>query len=472
MTSSKKRVLLANPPMFIDKIGFNRPVRFPTYNYATPVMHPPLYLAYTAAYLRSLGHEVYFIDAPVSHLKVDEFIQRAIQIRPDVTVFETSTPSLNNDCQVAEKLKSFLPTKIVFVGAHVSARPKESLFSSKAIDAVVIGEYEVSLAEYIEKGVEGTRGICGRSATGQIVHNPPREYIENLDVLPFPARDLLPNYCYFDPILDNPFTFILAGRGCPYRCTYCNWPQVLTGRRYRLRSVGNVLEELKQIVEHYRFKSILFNDDTLTTNKHYVLDLCQGIKASGLQIKWGCYARADEQDGEMLEQMKSAGCYLLKVGVESGNQTLLDNVHKNYNLEMVRRGIRLMLKKGFHVHATFMFGLPGETSRTVKQTVRFAKELNPTTAQFSTIVPYPGTEFFDFLDRNGYLLTRNWDDFMPGKPIFEYKNLSSSELSRSLKWAYRSYYLRPKYIKIGLAQLWRQPRVFLANFKKLLSLIS
>jgi len=432
-------------------------------------MHPPLYLAYAASYLRSRGHQVDLIDASALSMSVSHFTSQVEKISPEFLVFETSTPSFNNDSLVAREIAKRIDTKIVFLGTHVSARPKDSLEQS-AIDAVIRGEYEISLAEYIEQGPLNTKGVCYKTDNGEIIINPPREYIENLDALPFPARDLLPNHKYFDPILKNPFTFILAGRGCPHRCTFCNWPQTLTGHRYRFRSATNIIDEIEQILKDYKFKSFLFNDDTLMANKENLRRLCQEIKRRDIKIKWGCYIRPNEKDEELLELMQTAGCYLLKVGIESGNQAILDGMKKNCKIEDIRQGITLMKKKGFHIHATFIFGMPGENNSTIRQTIDFAKELNPTTTQFSTAVPYPGTEFYEYLEREGLFITKNWDNFMPIRPIYQYPNLNTRQILSWLRRAYREYYFRPKYIWIGGKKLFTQPRVLWSSLKKLISL--
>lgn len=465
------KVLLANPPTFKNVGSFNRPIRFPTFNYATPVLHPPLLLAYAASYLRSKGHEIFLLDPVVERKKVDTFLEEITCINPQYIVFETSTPSFYNDAEVSKLIKSRLgAAKIIFLGPHVSALPEESL-AQETLDAVVIGEYEISLEEYISKGPNGTKGIAYRADNGVIIRNEKREYLENLDILPFPARDLLPNYKYFDPILKNPFTFILGGRGCPYKCIFCNWPQVLTGRKYRLRSAKNITEEIKNIIQQYNFRSILFNDDTFTANKKHALEVCDEIINSGLKLDWACYARADDRGEDFLLKLRKAGCYLLKIGVESGSQQILNNIKKGYTLSEVKQAISLMKKIGFHLHATFVFGLPGETKETIRETIDLAKRLNPTTVQFSSAVPFPGTKFYEILSRENRLLTRDWSDFMPMQSIFEYENLSAEEMKKSVGTAYRKFYFRPGYFITGLKEFFLQPRIFWANLTKLIRLL-
>lgn len=432
-------------------------------------MHPPLLLAYAAAYVRSRGHRVEFIDAEVDAISVEDFVSEVEHNLYDYIIFETSTASFKNDVEVARKIKERVSCKIVLVGPHVSALPEESL-EGNSCDAVITGEYEISLGEYIEKGPDGTKGVCYRRQDGKVILNPPRDYILDLDSLPLPARDLLPNYKYFDPILKNPFTFVLSGRGCPYKCTFCNWPQVLTGRQYRLRSPANVVNELEILNHEYKFESILFNDDTFTVNKKHAMEICDEIIRRGLKISWGCYARADNDDTELLKKLKEAGCYLLKVGIESGDQTILDNIHKNYKIENVINGVRLIKKLGFNVHGTFVFGLPGETADTINRTIDFARRLGPTSVQFSTAVCYPGTEFYSYCTEHGYLLSEDWDDYMPMYPIFEYPDLSWEDMRDAVRKAYRKYYFRLGYMPNGFKRLVSEPKTTFSNFKKLVRL--
>lgn len=463
------KILFANPPTFEKEGKFNRPVRFPTYNYATPVIHPPLFLAYAASFTRSKGHDVTFIDAQAEPQSVEQFLTKIKQIDPDVIVFETSTPSVESDSKVSSMIKELTNSVIIFVGTHVSALPEESLKTTSA-DAVIIGEYELSLEEFIRKGGNKTKGICYKEGR-EIIRNGPRELIEDLDALPFPARDLIPNYRYFDPILKNPFTFVLAGRGCPHRCIFCNWPQVMTGRRYRFRSPKNIVDELEEIQNNYNFSSILFNDDTFTANREHALDVCNEIERRNLKLDWACYTRADNRDKEMLKRMRDTRCFLLKVGVESGNQEILQNMKKGYVLSNVKKGISTMKSLGFHVHGTFVFGLPGETLKTIKQTVEFAKEVSPTTVQFSTAVPYPGTEFYNYLKKNNFLNTNNWKEYFPLNPVFNYKSLSANQLKQAVKTAYRNYYFRYKYVKIGVREFLIQPNIVLSNIRRLVNFV-
>ena len=399
-------------------------------------------------------------------VSVGEFVSKVENSLPDHVIFESVTPSFEKDVQIAEEIKKKINCKIIFFGPHTSALPVETM-EDNCLDAVIVGECELSLAEYIEKGPINTKGVCYRDQNNKVVLNPPREYIRNLDMLPFPARDLIPNYEYFDPILKNPFTFVLAGRGCPYSCTFCNWPQIMTGRTYRGRSPKNVVDELEFIEQEYSFQSFLFNDDTFTVDKGYATAICDEIINRGIKIPWACYSRADNTDIELHKILKKAGCFLIKVGVESGNQAILDKAKKHYKIDKVVEGIKSMRDSGLNVHSTFIFGLPGETKETIDKSIEFAQRLNSTTVQFSTVIPYPGTTLYEYLKEQDYLLTKNWEEYLPMYPIFEYPNLSAKEMGHAVKKAYRKYYFRPGYLKTGTKQLFSRPGTVISNIIKL-----
>ena len=468
------KILFANPPIYDNEKRFNRPIRFPSFSYASDVLHPPILLAYVTSFIRANGHEVKFLDAPALRLNLDSFLNDVKKFNPDYTVFETSTVSFKSDAKVVADIKKLTDCKTVFVGPHVSAMPKESLEQSN-LDAVVMGEYEYPLLDLIQKGPnKNIQGIAYRknnNGNSEIIVNEKQIPPTNLDDMPFPARDLMPNSKYFDPILKNPFTYIVSGRGCPFRCTFCNWPQVLWGHEYRTRSSQNVVKEIQDIENNYDFKSFLFNDDTFTVDKPHAMSVSEEMIKQKTNIDWACYTRADMADEELLKTLRKAGCFLLKCGVESGNQEVLNLMKKGNKINKIKEGIKKMKDNGFHVHATFIFGMPGETEKSIQQTIDFSKELDPTTVQFSTAIPYPKTEFYQYLEDKGYLDNKNWEDSLPMQPTYQYPELSKDDLKTAVKKAYRSYYFRGKYVKIGVNGLLTEPFRFMSNFYSLLKLV-
>lgn len=468
----KCKVAFANPPTFENPGRFFRPVRFPTFNYATPVMHPPLFLLIAATYIRDVaGCEIQFLDAQAPGLTVEEYFQRVFDFGPNYLVFETCLASWQNDTRVASMVKEKTGCKVIFCGAQLGA-VMEDASREPVVDAVIAGEYEYTLAELIKTGCGQTVAGATVRVDGKLLPGGPRAAIDNLDSLPMPDRSLILNRCYYDPLLKNPFAYFLAGRGCIYRCTFCSWPQTFTGNRYRVRSPAGVVAEVKaELARDPSIRSFLFNDDTFTANKENAVAICAGLRQAGVNIPWGCYTRADLDDEGLLAQMRQSGCYLLKVGVESADENILRQCHKGYNLERVEKALRLMKKMGYHVHATFAFGLPGETPATVKKTVAWSKKLSPDTVQFSVAVPYPGTEFYDYLQRNNYLRSKNWADLVPMNPLYDYPAISGEELVSSMRKAYADYYFRLRYIWIAVKRFWDEPALFPKVVRKFIALV-
>jgi radical SAM superfamily enzyme YgiQ (UPF0313 family) len=289
--------------------------------------------------------------------------------------------------------------------------------------------------------------------------------ITDLDELPFVSevyKKHLNIYDYFYAANLYPEITILTGRGCPNRCVFCVLPQTLTGHGYRFRSVENVLQELEFIKREFPgVKEVFIEDDTLTANIPRIRKLCSEMIKRKLNITWSANARADV-DLETLKLMKKAGCRLLCVGIESGNQQILNNIKKGTTLKGIREFFKATKKAGIMVHGCFMLGNIGETVETLKETVGFAKELDPDTAQFFPIMVYPGTEAFDYFKTHGYLLTEAFDEWLDRegqhKTIVSRPGLSAEELVAWCDEARRQFYLRPKYIASKALQALTKPR--------------
>lgn len=442
---------MANPPTYHAPGRFFRPVRFPTYQYATPVMHPPLYLLAAATALRDLGgHQVDFVDAQAPGLSVDAFLRRAAAIRPQVVVLETCLASWENDLEVASRLKEALGCRTIFCGPQVGGTGVARTMAQRPqVDALVLGEYEAPLLHLAECFVPGAPGTAVRGGEGDVVFGPPPARPPDLDRYPDPDQRWLEHRAYFDPLLEGPFAFFLAGRGCPHRCTFCDWPQTFTGRGYRPRSPGRVAGDVARAVADVPgLRSFLFNDDTFTVDGDHCRAVAGALRERGVRIPWGCYSRADFDHEPTLRDLHAAGCRLLKLGVESADVEILRRCRKGYDVRRVAGAVRLMKRMGFRVHLSFVFGLPGETVESMRDTVAWARDLDPHTVQFSLAVPYPGTEFHRQLEEEGRLLPHRWGDLSPLEPVHDYPGLSRDQLRRAVPAAYRAFYLRP-------TQVWR-----------------
>lgn len=447
------RVLVLNPP-FLTK--FSRTSRSPAVSKGGTIYYP-IWLAYTTGVLEEAGFKVRLMDAPARDYDLNYVINRAIQFKPQLIVVDTSTPSIYNDVKVAEALKEATGAFVVLVGTHVSALPEQTLKLSSKIDAIARHEYDytiLELAKFLEAGkrLKTVKGLTYRIGS-KIISNPDRPFIKDLNTLPFITevykRHLnIEDYFYAANL--HPVVTIVGGRGCIYRCAFCVWPQVFSGHEYRMRSPKNIVNELEYIKKEFpKVREIFFEDDTGTVNKDHILELCRLIKERGIDISWSTNARADIPLN-VLKEMKSAGCRLLCVGYESGSQEVLNKVHKGTTLEKIKKFANDTKKAGIMVHGCFILGLPYDTRETIEQTIEFAKELDPDTAQFYPIMVYPGTEAYEWSKREGYLITEDyskwltpegWHNCMVSRP-----SMSNEELVKFCDDARMRFYFRPSYI--------------------------
>jgi hopanoid biosynthesis associated radical SAM protein HpnJ len=402
----------------------------------------PTWLAYPAG----LVAESRLVDAPPAGMGVDDVIHQARGY--DLIIINTSTPTIANDARIAELLKEhYTDIKIGFVGPHTIVLPEETLASSKAIDFVTTGEFDYAVAE-IAKGIPFDRvdGIVFRF-NGSIRRTNDRPPITDLDALPFVtriyARDLN-IYNYYNGYLRHPYVSFYTGRGCRARCTFCLWPQTISGHVYRVRSTENVYEEMviaKQLFP--QAKEFFFDDATLTSNTSRVEEIARKLKSLG--ITWSCNARANVPK-ETLKVMKEGGLRLLTVGFESSNQKILNNVKKGINVDRAREFVKAAKELDILIHGTFILGLPGETAETIEQTIRFAQEIDPYSIQVSLLAPYPGTELYAQGIKEGWIIKEKDQLVREGiqNAVISYKGLSREEIFEAVERFYRRFYFRPR----------------------------
>src|SRR6266853_4325652 len=328
------------------------------------------------------------------------------QMKRDLVVMHTSTPSFKSDVKTADMIRAANPDiRIGFIGAKVAVEPEKSLIAARAVDFVARNEFDFTIKE-VADGMRWSdiKGLSYRNQEGVIVHNENREVLENMDKLPWVTpvykRDLtIENY--FGGYLQHPYISFYTGRGCKSRCTFCLWPQTVGGHRYRVRSVGHVIDELKWAKQAFpQVKEFLFDDDTLTDNLPRVEELAREIGKLG--ITWSCNAKGNVPRST-LKILKDNGLRLLLVGYESGNQQILHNIKKGMRVDVAKRFTKDCHELGIVIHVTFILGLPGETKQTIEQTIQFATEINPHTIQVSLAAPYPGTFLYRQAKENGWL---------------------------------------------------------------------
>ncbi len=368
----------------------------------------------------------------------------------DDVIINTSTPSLRNDCRVADAIKARHPsTRVGFVGAHAAVLPTETLKASESIDWVGRKEFDFTCKEVCEgRPLQSIAGLSFRK-DGRIIHNPERELIQDMDVLPWVAdvyqRDLQIEK-YFIGYLLHPYISLYTGRGCPAQCTFCLWPQTIGGHKYRVRSPANVAAEMAYMRKLFpQVREFFFDDDTFTANLPRAREIARRLAPLG--VHWSCNSRAN-LDFDTIQSFKDSGLRLFLVGYESGSDETLKRIKKGVTTDEMRRFTRSCHQAGVVVHGTFILGLPVETPATVEQTIRFAQELDVFSLQVSLAAPYPGTELYEMARQNGWFAKKDKTDILHGdgfqQSTLEYPSLSKEQIFEEVDRFYRAYYLRPK----------------------------
>jgi hopanoid biosynthesis associated radical SAM protein HpnJ len=410
------------------------------------------------------------IDAPPARLSLNQVLPLARDY--DLLVLHTSTPSFASDVKVAEALRDVNPAlKIGFVGARVAVQPDESLKASAAIDFVGRNEFDFTIKEVAEGRKFGeVDGLSYRNDAGTIIHNRERAILEDMDKLPFVTevykRDLeIENY--FIGYLKHPYMSLYTGRGCKSRCTFCLWPQTVGGHRYRVRSVGHVIDEIRLAKHSFpQVKEFFFDDDTFTDNLPRAEAIARELGKLG--VTWSCNAKANVPR-DTLKVLADNGLRLLLVGYESGNQQILHNIKKGMLIDVARRFTKDCHELGITIHGTFILGLPGESKETIEETIRFATEINPHTIQVSLAAPYPGTFLHKQAVENGWfdaehaeLLDEHGIQIAP----LHYPHLSHEEIFQSVEVFYKRFYFRAGKIASIVGEMVRSPEMMVRRLRE------
>ena len=458
------KIYLLNPPFVVN---FNRPGRWQGGVGRGGTLDYPKWLAYATGVLEE-QFDVRLVDAPARRLDKGEVIRDAKKFKPDLIVVDSNFSSLSNDINVVESLKEHTGAKTVLTGPPTSQFP-EQILKNEGVDAVARFEYDFTLkdiAEALEDG-NGFKGITGISykENGKIVHNPNREFTtsEDLDNMPFVSKVYKKHLNIKDYFLSQslyPEVQIFAGRGCPHKCTFCSWPVTLMGRKYRARSAENIADEFEYVQEELpEVKEIFIEDDTFTINKKLVREVCEEIKRRKIDVTWSYNARAD-MDYETMKEMKEAGCRLLIVGYESGSDEILKNIKKGVTIEQMKAFTKDAKKARLMIHGDFIVGLPGETKETVNETLKFIKDLRPNILQVAVATPIPGTEFYEWAKKKGFLLVENLEDSIDAegyqKCIVSYPDFTKEDIENYVDRALKEYYFSPSYIPVAMNNILRK----------------
>jgi len=452
MTSGVMKTLLVNPPSF-EKFDGGASSRWPVSREIESYWYP-VWLSFPAGMLPGSR----LLDACPHKVGPEETVRIAKDY--EFVVLFTSTVGFANDVRLAEQMKNARPDlKICFVGPHVETQPEQSLRASEAIDFVVRGEFDHAVVEFAQGRELDTIQNASFRKNGKAVHNPerPKLHSEELDALPFATevykRDLtIENYNV--PFLKHPFVSFYSSRGCPALCTFCMWPQTLSGHAWRTRSVDNVVREFEQAVKLFpQAKELYFDDDTFNIRKDRVIEISKRLGPIGRT--WSCNARV-HSDYDTLKAMADGGARLLIVGYESGDPQILKNIKKGATVEMARAFAKNCKKVGIRVHGDFIIGLPGETKETIQRTIDFAKELDPETIQVSLAHAMPGTELYNWAGEKGFLAGEALADANGHQlPHLQYPGITREEMLSGVNRFFDEYYFRPRIIwRIVREALW------------------
>lgn len=459
------RVYMLNPP-FIP--GFVRCGRWQGATARSGGLDYPKWLAYATGLLELDGHKVKLSDAPAENKNKSYIIEEALRFRPDLVVIETNFSSLMNDIDVAKIVGKETGAQTIVVGPPSNKYDKIILCNSE-IDYVARMEYDFTIMEMarnIETG-SSLRNLKGISfyENGKYFRNPDRELSTSSDIdnIPFVSKIYkkhlnIKNYFLSQSLY--PEVQIFAGRGCPYKCTFCSWPENLMGRKIRIRSPSNLADEFEWIQSNMpKVKEIFLEDDTFTINKNIVKDFCSEIKKRDIKIVWSCNSRAN-MDYSTMKSMKDAGCRLMIVGYESGNDEILKRIRKGITTKQMRKFTEDAKKARILIHADFIIGLPGENEESSKRTLRFIKEIKPNYIQVAVATPIPGTDFFEWAKKMGFLLTEDLTESIDSngfqKCIISYPDFDKSKIETFVDQSLREYYLSPSYIPIAMANIFRK----------------
>lgn len=420
------KVLLSNPPWFSKgKIGVRAGSRWPHLRPLNDGYRPfPFFLAYTSSLLKREGLDVKLIDAIAEGISYEQFFKCVESYSPHIALIEVSPPSIDNDLEVARELKKRQKEIfLIFAGPYSRMYQEEFLQTNPFIDLIICGEYEHTMLNIVNalkdnKSFSEINGIIYRSPKG-IFKTSPAYLISNLDKMPFPDRDSLPIYKYYDlpSFIPQPPGIIWSSRGCPYGCSFCLWNWVLYGKPcYRKRSVANVIEEMKLLIDKYNFASIYFDDDLFNIDQKWLREFAKRMKEEKIKVPWAIMARAGITSFSTWELLKECGLVAVKFGIESCDYRLLCRYRKDISLEKSIAEIQFLKSLGIKIHLSFMIG-PFDDEESLSLLWKGLDKMAPHSAQISYLIPFPGTPFYNEYSNNTYfkkyLKTRPYDNESP-----------------------------------------------------------
>lgn len=419
---------------------------------------PPLGLAYLAAVLERAGARVGLMDAAVEGFSMAEAADRIRAFAPDVAGITSTTNFYGNALELARLVKAEMPSLPIVIGGPHATRNAEAVLENPCFDAVCVGEGERTVLELVAAlgggaGLGDVKGIAFR-AGGRPRLTEPREFIEDLDEIPMPARHLLPLSKYVPQPNDGPYLpkfAMITSRGCPYECIFCD--HGIFGVSYRSFSASRIVDEAEQLVTRFGARDIAFVDSLFMPTVSRVRGIVGEMERRKLRVHWTCTIRANVATREILDEMRRAGCWRVRIGVESGNEEVLKFIRKRVTKDQVRAVAGHAHAAGLHPKAFFMIGHPTDTEATIRESMAFARELPLTDITVQVNTPMPGALQSTFIREYGTIVTEDLERYSFWEPVFVPHGLTREKLTDLYREFYRSFYLRP-------VIWWRHLRMF------------
>lgn len=475
--SKEIKTLVLQPPIS-DKVMWGRFKKGSGYV-------PPLGIMYIASYMESKGFSCDVLDCLVEKYKISDLKKHLLKNKYNFIGITCMTNSALDAFASAKIAREACPDALIVLGGvHPTALPEQTIRECPDADFVIIGEGEqtfVDLANCLqeEKSCHTVDGLAYRSKEeSKVKYTTPRTPIPDLGALPFPAYHKVPMEKYIPHVtqyIDLPNYPILLQRGCPYQCTYCDHGAVL-GRKIRSLSVERAIENIRYLVKNYSAKGVYFLDSVFTVRRDFIMKLLKELQNQDFKISFACNARADQLDIELLTELKKTGCWMIQVGIESGNIKSLELIKKAsyssafkpdpndpngrpYLLNKYEQEIRNCQKLGIQVMASYILGLPGETVEDVETTISFAKKLATETALFFLPVPYPGSHLLTQAKEDGGLKENmSWKDYSAvdySNPVYVNPKIGKEKMQELLTRAFNEYYKQPKVIYRNIKKITR-----------------
>ncbi len=445
------KVLLISPPLSVAKQAGSLK--------GIANVLPTMGIGYIASLLERHGIGVRIFDYIGEPKILEDMLKDISDASPDIIGITATILTISTSNELAEEIRNRFPGIPIIIGGPQLCSAPEKTMSSGPYDIGVVGEGEETMLELsnaIKSGVKDFSGIRGLiiKKDGKLVFTAPRPYIEDLDLLPPPARHLYPPLHKYNPVpasyIKKPVGLMISSRGCPYQCIFCD--RKVFGNKFRAHSPKYVVDEMENVINVHGAREIRFMDDTFTLDIKRVDEICDEILKRRIKVPWTCLTRVNTVNLEILKKMKKAGCWQVIYGIEAGDQRMLDIIKKGVTVEQNETGIKLAKRAGLNVRATFVFGLPGETLDTIKNTVNFAKRMNLDVVNFFTVILFPGNELYSMAKKAGKILHENYDEYTSlidtEETHLHYvpEGITEIQMKNAIVEAYRTYYFRPGYI--------------------------